>query len=87
MVIALGSCVNQTNSMNTTNKSTYALLVRSEEKERGLLEIVVYSLFILSAVAAIWQFAQQPVTISAPGIEAKRCVTCATQSPEVGFQI
>ena len=25
--------------MNTTNKSTYALLVRSEEKERGALEI------------------------------------------------
>ena len=63
MVIALGSCVNQTNSMNTTNKSTYALLVRSEEKERGLLEIVVYSLFILSAVAAIVQFASQPVKL------------------------
>ena len=87
MVIALRSCVNQTNYMNTTNESTYALLVRSEEKERGLLEIVVYSLFILSAVAAIWQFAQQPVMISAPGIEARRCVTCATQSPEVSFQI
>ena len=52
---------NQTN--NETHESTYALLVRSEEKERGLLETVAYGLVILSAVAAIWQFARQPINL------------------------
>jgi hypothetical protein len=42
-------------------ESTYALLVRSEEKKRNVLEIVVYALFILSAAFSIWQFAHQSV--------------------------
>jgi hypothetical protein len=42
-------------------ESTYALLVRSEEKNRSLLEMLVYALFILSAVFSIWQFAHQSV--------------------------
>ena len=44
-------------SPNPVRKSTYALLVRSEEKERGLFETFIYSLLILSAVIGIWQFA------------------------------
>jgi hypothetical protein len=44
-------------SLNQSPKSTYALLVRSEEKERGLFETIVYSLLVLSAVVGIWQFA------------------------------
>ena len=43
------------------NTSTYALLVRSEEKNRSLLETVVYAILILSAVVSIWQFAHQSV--------------------------
>jgi hypothetical protein len=42
---------------NPSRKSTYALLLQSEEKERGLFETVVYSLLVLSAVIGIWQFA------------------------------
>ena len=42
-------------------ESTYALLVRSEEKNRSMLEMLVYALFILSAVFLIWQFAHQSV--------------------------
>ena len=38
-------------------KSTYALLVQSEEKERALFETFIYSLLVLSAVVGIWQFA------------------------------
>jgi hypothetical protein len=52
---------NQTN--NAIHESTYALLVRSEEKERSLFEIIAYGLVILSAVAAIWQFAHQPLNL------------------------
>jgi hypothetical protein len=42
---------------NPVRNSTYAMLVRSEEKERGLFETVIYSLLVLSAVIGIWQFA------------------------------
>jgi hypothetical protein len=44
-------------------ESTYALLVRSEEKERGLFEGTAYLVFILSAVFSIWNVAQQPVAL------------------------
>lgn len=44
-------------SPNAVRKSTYALLVRSEEKERGLFETIVYGLLVLSTVIGIWQFA------------------------------
>jgi len=55
--------------MNNHQESTYALLVRSEEKTRNGLETLLYSTWILSVVAAIWQFAHQPVNIPASGIE------------------
>ncbi|HME87595.1 MAG TPA: hypothetical protein VKE30_00110 [Chthoniobacterales bacterium] len=41
-------------------RSTYRLLVQSEEKSRNILETALYALFALSALAAIWQFARQP---------------------------
>ena len=62
--------------MNNQFESTYALLVRSEEKGRGVLEILVYAVFILSVVLSIGQFAQTPVKITAPGREP--CVACHT---------
>jgi hypothetical protein len=45
------------------HESTYALLVRSEEKERNLFETAIYVLFVLCAVFSVWQFAHQPITI------------------------
>jgi hypothetical protein len=62
--------------MNDQFESNYALLVRSEEKGRGVLEILVYAIFFLGVVLSIWQFAQSPLKTSAPGVEA--CVTCQT---------
>ena len=53
-------------TMNTNHqaaKSTYALLVRSEEEERSFSETAVYLLFIASAVFSIWQVAHQPITL------------------------
>ena len=47
----------KTNQSLNPRKSTYSLLVRSEEKERGLFETCIYSLLVLSAVIGIWQFA------------------------------
>jgi hypothetical protein len=68
--------------MNQKFESTYALLVRSEEKGRSVLETVLYAIFVLSVIVGIWQFAQTPVKVSAPGLEP--CVVCqisAEQSP------
>jgi hypothetical protein len=40
-------------------RSTYALLVQSEEKSRNIMETALYALFAFSAIVSIWQFAQQ----------------------------
>ena len=49
-------------------RSTYRLLVQSEEKSRNILETAVYALVALSAAVAIWQFAEQPSSL--PGLGA-----------------
>jgi hypothetical protein len=46
--------------MKNEAKSTYSLLVRSQEKGRGIMETAVYAMCIVSAVVAIWQFIGQP---------------------------
>ena len=60
--------------MKNEAQSTYALLVSSEEKGRGIMETLVYALCILSAVAAIWQFVGQaaPVSYDSLGTPAQR---------------
>jgi len=57
-------------------ESTYALLIRSEEKSRNVIEMAIYPILILGAVIAIWQFAQQPVNIPTAGLDAGGCVAC-----------
>jgi hypothetical protein len=52
---------NTSQSENEHEESTYALLLRSEEKGRNLIETTLYSFLILGAVVAIWQFVDQPV--------------------------
>ena len=83
MATALGRSRTQ-KIMNENFESTYALLVRSEEKGRSVLETVLYAIFILSVTAGIWQFAQTPVKVSAPGIERSDvCEISAPQNPGV----
>ena len=72
--------MNTTNTTNNKLESTYALLVRSEEKGRGVLEIAVYATVILSVVVSILQFVQMPVTVPAPG--TKPCIACHTTTSE-----
>jgi hypothetical protein len=50
---------------DNVEESTYALFVRSEDKKHALFETIVYGLVILSALAAILQFADQPVLFGA----------------------
>ena len=44
--------------------STYQLLIQSEEKERGLVESIVYLLLVLATTTTIWQFSHEPVTFA-----------------------
>jgi hypothetical protein len=42
-------------------RTTYRLLVQSEDKSRNILEMAVYGLVSLSVIVSIWQFAEQPL--------------------------
>ncbi|HZE56967.1 MAG TPA: hypothetical protein VE031_03855 [Chthoniobacterales bacterium] len=44
-------------------ESTYALLVRSEEKARSIFEGAIYFAVILSALLSLWHAAMQPVQV------------------------
>jgi len=60
-------------------ESTYALLIRSEEKSRNIIEMAIHPILILGAVIAIWQFAQQTFGIPATGLNVGGCVACADE--------
>jgi|SRR4030095_4016959 hypothetical protein len=60
---------------NQHTESTYALLIRSEEKSRNVIEMAICPILILGAVIAIWQFAQQPVNLPPAGLDGD-CVAC-----------
>ena len=70
--------MNQIITMNNQSESTYRMLVRSEEKGRGILETLVYATFTLSVVLSICQFAEAPLKISP--IKSEPCVVCHTDA-------
>jgi len=53
--------LNSADQSENQYESTYALLIRSEEKSRNLLEVAVYPILGLLSLIAIWQFAQQAI--------------------------
>jgi hypothetical protein len=65
-----------TDQPENQHESTYALLIRSEEKSRNVIEMAICPILILGAAIAIWQFAQQPVNIPAAGLKGASCVAC-----------
>jgi hypothetical protein len=66
--------INTTDQPENQHESTYTLLIRSEEKSRNVLEMAIHPLLMLGPLLAIWQFAQQPINLPAPGLEQTRCV-------------
>jgi hypothetical protein len=44
-------------------ESTYALLMRSEEKQRSAFETLVYTMLIVSTVFAVSQLGRQPFVV------------------------
>ena len=73
-LLSEGSLMNErTNTIDqreSEHESTYALLIRSEEKSRNLFEVVIYPFLILGPIIATWQFAQQPLNIPVAGWRA-----------------
>ena len=66
---------------NHHEESTYALLVRSEEKSRTFFETVAYVILVLSAVFSILQLANHPVKTPAGG-QPSAGITCNTQGEQ-----
>ena len=60
-------------------ESTYALIVRSEEKERSIFEGAVYFAVVLSALFSLWQVAKQPVDLPLTSVHT----TAVTQSAKL----
>lgn len=53
---------------NTYSKSTYALLVRSQNEERSLPETAAYLLLALAITFSVWQSTQQPFEVPSVGL-------------------
>ena len=75
---------NTTDERENQYESTYALLIRSEEKRRNGFELVVHLLLILGPLIAIWQFAQQPVSIPSTELKGAGCVVCVDEGRTLG---
>jgi hypothetical protein len=65
-----------TDQPENEHESTYALLIRSEEKSRNVIEMAICPILVLGAAIAIWQCAQQPVGIPTAGLKGAGCVAC-----------
>jgi len=60
-------------------ESTYALLVRSEEKQRSRFETLIYTLLILSAMFAVSQFGRQAAMMPSSIARVSMATTAAAQ--------
>jgi hypothetical protein len=76
---AMKEQTDRTGQPKNQHESTYALLIRSEEKSRNVIEMAIYPILILGAVIAIWQFAQQPVSIPSTGLKGAGCLVCVDE--------
>ena len=52
----------------------HGMLVRSEEKGRGILKILVYAAVILTVVLSIWHFAETPLEV--PALKTDPRIAC-----------
>jgi hypothetical protein len=59
-------------------ESTYALLVRSEDKERSMFEGAAYLVVILSAVFSIWSAAHQSAGLPLGEVRHTTSITTST---------
>ena len=52
-------------------ESTYALVVRSAEKSRNVIEVLIPSLLVLGPILALFQFASAPINIPIQSVAKK----------------
>jgi hypothetical protein len=57
------------------HESTYALLMRSEEKRRNVLELVIYPVLFIVAMVTIVEFALQAVELPSANTAARITTT------------
>jgi len=62
-----------------TFESTYALLVRSEEKQRSRFETLVYTVLIVSTIFAVLQFGRQAAMMPSSIARVLTTVSAAAQ--------
>jgi hypothetical protein len=57
-------------------ETTYQMLVNAEEKERNVIEDIVYLLLVIATTVTIFQFSREPVTFADLGAaQAERIAT------------
>ena len=56
------------------------MLIKSEEKERGVIENIAYLLLVIATAATIWQFSHQPVTFVDIGVMHAQKVAALSHS-------
>jgi hypothetical protein len=69
---------NLNNAPENHRESTYALLLRSEERSRNAFEIVIYPLLVIGVIIAICQFMFQAVDLPSRDTKAKHRLTDVT---------
>jgi hypothetical protein len=78
----MNKLINAIDEPENQHESTYALLMRSEEKSRNLLEMAIYPLLIIGAIIAIWQFVLQPMEL--PSVDAKTGLSITSEQQRAG---
>lgn len=64
------------------HETTYALLVRSEDREQSVSENVVYLVLILSAVFSLWFAAHQPVRLPVSAVNQSASIAQTEGMPQ-----
>lgn len=63
-----------------TFESTYALIMRSEEKQRSRFEILVYTILIVATTLAVAQFGRQATLMPSNIARVSTIVPAASQN-------
>jgi hypothetical protein len=76
LVIRKDTMNDSTQARPIHQESTYQMLVNAEEKERNLIEDIVYLLLVIATAVTIFQFSREPVKFADLGAaQAERIAT------------
>jgi hypothetical protein len=76
LVINKGTMNDSTQAKPIYQETTYQMLVNAEEKERNVIEDIVYLLLVIATTVTIFQFSREPVKFADLGAaQAERIAT------------